>query len=110
MDIRFFETTPGRSPLRRYLDGLDNAARAKFAAIMKDLHAHGMRGEISWIRKIKAGLWEIKIGPHRILFTIVHHDTVVLLHAFRKQSRRLPAAETATAQSRLTRLLHSVRR
>lgn len=105
MQIRFFETAAGSSPVRRYLDRLDRMSLSKVDATLKDLRVHGMSGDMAWIKKIREKLWELKIGPHRILFSLIGADVAVLLHAYTKQGRRLPATELKTAQSRLNRLI-----
>lgn len=104
MRIRFFETAAGSSPVRRYLDRLDKVSLSKVDATLADLRVHGMSGDTAWIKKIRERIWELKSGPHRILFSLIGADVAVLLHAFTKQGRRLPATELKTAQSRLSRL------
>lgn len=104
MQIRFFETSRGRSPVRRYLDGLDARTLAKIHASLRHLEVLGISKAAVWLKKIDSELWELKSGSQRVIFTLLHDDTLVLLHAFAKQSRRIPLAEFTTARARLSRL------
>lgn len=104
MTIVFFATASGQMPVKRYLDKLDNRTLASMTAALHDLHAHGMSGASVDIRKLRVGLWELKVGPHRVIFTQLGPGQLVLLHAFRKQSQRTPTVELTTARSRLAHL------
>jgi phage-related protein len=107
MKLMFFATASGKMPVKRYLDKLDNRTLAPTTAALKDLHAHGMSGASVDIRKLDVGLWELKVGPHRVIFTQLGDSQLVLLHAFRKQTQRTPTVELKTARSRLAHLLRS---
>ncbi len=49
-------------------------------------------------------LWELRPGPNGI-FYFAHVDrTFVLLHGYRKQGRKAPAEEIATAEKRMAEL------
>lgn len=56
------------------------------------------------VRKIEPGLWEarstVSDGAVRILFT-VDGETMLLLHAFAKESRKTPLPDLAVARRRL---------
>ena len=108
MTIVFFETASGQMPVKRYLDNLDKRALASMTVALHGLHTQGMSGANIDIRKLRVGLWELKVGPHRVVFTQLDHGQIVLLHAFRKQSHRTPLVEITTARSRLTRLIRSM--
>ena len=104
MTIVFFATASGKMPVKRYLDKLDTRKLAPISAALHDLHAHGMSEASFDIRKLRVGLWELKVGPHRFIFTQLGNGQLVLLHAFRKQSQRTPSVELKTARSRLAHL------
>jgi phage-related protein len=59
------------------------------------------------IRKLEPGLWEVRShisrGIARVIFT-VGSQTMVLLHAFIKKSRKTPPGELNTARQRLVDL------
>ncbi|HEY0133906.1 MAG TPA: type II toxin-antitoxin system RelE/ParE family toxin [Nannocystis sp.] len=101
MKIRFFETNRGQAPVREYIDSLPTRDVAKIGAALSDIAEHGLRDALTQLRQIRGTLWEIKIQPHRIFYAVVEGDTLVLLHAYRKQSQRAPKNEIATALGRL---------
>ena len=107
MTIVFFTTASGQIPVKRYLDNLERRSLAAMTIALQDLQTQGMSGATVVIRKLRVGLWELKVGPHRVVFTQLDHGHLVLLHAFRKQSQRTPSVELTTARSRLARLLRS---
>ena len=47
---------------------------------------------------IRSGIHELRPGPHRLLF-FFHQDSVVICHAFRKKTNKVPAGEVALAIS-----------
>lgn len=107
MTIVFFTTASGQMPVRRYLDNLERRSLAAINVALNDLHTQGMSGATVDTRKLRVGLWELKVGLHRVVFTQLDHGQIVLLHAFRKQSQRTPLVELTTARSRLARFLRS---
>lgn len=56
-------------------------------------------------RQIDGKLWEIKVGSHRVFYVIIERDEMVLLHAYKKQGRRLPIKERDVAIRRMKELL-----
>lgn len=102
MKIEFFATGAGNFPVQRYLDKIDKAALAAIVVALKNLQSQGLSGEN--VRKLRERLWELKVGPQRVLFTLRDPEVLVLLHAFKKQSQRTRSVEIATALIRLTRL------
>lgn len=109
MKIMFFATASGNLPVKRYLDNLDKRTFATIIVALNSLQSQGMSGANVNVRKLRVGLWELKVGPQRILFTLTDPGSLVLLHAFPKQSQRTPSVELKTALSRLSHLLRSSR-
>ena len=107
MKIEFFTSRSGRQPVKRYLDKLENRTLAAIAVALDSLQSQGMSGANVNTRKLRDGLWELKVGPQRILFTLTEPGQLVLLHAFVKQSQRTPSVELTTALSRLSLILRS---
>ena len=50
-------------------------------------------------------LYELRPGPHRVLYFFFLKESVVLLHLFRKKSDRLPFSEKQVALNRMTDLI-----
>ena len=60
-------------------------------------------------RHIEGKLWEIKIkavsGGYRVFYVVIKKSTLVLLHAYKKQSQKAPEREIKTAMKRLKEVL-----
>ena len=100
MLIRFYTTVVGASPVQKYLRGLSDAEAAVVNATLKDLAINGLAGSTVALRPIKGKLWEIKAGAHRVFYVVLDGPTMVLLHAYRKQSQKAPKHELETAAER----------
>ena len=57
-------------------------------------------------RQIEHKLWEIKASRHRVFYVTTVGPTMVLLHAYKKQSRKAPRSEIDVARSRMHEVLH----
>lgn len=62
-------------------------------------------------RQIKGALWEIKISTQsaglRIFYVTVRGGTLVLLHAYKKQSQKAPGKEIDIADKRMLEVLNN---
>lgn len=92
-------------PVKDYLDALPHEQRAEVDAVLKDLQEHGLDAPLVSLRKIQGKLWEIRIGKTRIFYVMIEIDTMVLLHAYKKQSQQAPRHEIETALHRMRELL-----
>ena len=91
--------------MEKYLDGLERReAEQVFAAIL-DIEAHGLEGSTLHLRPIAGKLWELKVSAQRVFYVVVTGPELVLLHAYRKQSRKAPRGEIETAMRRLSEVL-----
>lgn len=54
--------------------------------------------------------YELRPGPHRVLYFFFLRDNAVLLHLFRKRTDRLPDEEKRVALSRMTDFIRRVER
>lgn len=105
--VRYFQDTEGSIPVAEYIASLDRAGRGAEAARMLsdiDLLAEiGMAGaqqmghSFSRLIDRELRLWELRPGNHRIAYAAVS-DELVLLHAWRKQTRRLDPRALQTAR------------
>jgi len=105
--VVFYRTQAGNEPVRDWLKALDRNDRKILGEDVKTAQ-YGWPLGMPLIRKLDAGLWEVRSqmteGIARVLFT-VDDQTMVLLHAFVKKTRKTPQAELRTARRRLARLL-----
>jgi phage-related protein len=100
--VLFYRTESGTEPVREWLKSMQEENRK---SIGEDIRAVQFKWPLGLplIRKIEAGLWEIrsrvKDGIVRIFFT-VREDRLILLHGFVKKSQATPQLELNIARER----------
>ena len=111
VDVALFTDGDGSEPVMAYIAALraagtqsDAAAITRtidllIAAKATELQSQRLARQIDSVNKI----WELRPGRHRVAFAVVD-GTWVLLHAWRKQTQKLDAAELRIAQRRLAAL------
>lgn len=102
--VLFYETERGEQPVRTYLDRVGRSGQVRdVAAIQRNLDLLVRFGarlpQLGKSRSLAGtgGLWELKVGPHRIAYGQVD-DTFVLLHAWRKQAASARQSDVARAK------------
>lgn len=100
----FYQSPPGREPVREWLKGLDPEARQGIGEDIKDV-------EFSWpigmplVRSLGRGIWEIRSTLSggriaRVLFC-VEEDGMLLLHGFIKKTQKTPVQDLELAVKRM---------
>lgn len=104
MIIKVYRTASGRSPAEDYLLRLSKPDRADVLETFKAIEKYGLSAPIS-MRQIRGKLWELRISQTRIFYVIIESDTMVLLHAYKKQAQKAPAREIETALQRMAEFI-----
>jgi phage-related protein len=111
MDVRFYDTVAGQEPARDYLRSLDEKQRllvgARIRRIQDDPTITNLRVAGYDVEIIGGSLWELRIGYHRIFYTVIHEagaPVMWLLHAAQKDTNKTPALDKAAAYGRLADL------
>ena len=103
-EVVFFETENGRQPVREFILELKKQDKKDLGADIRSVQM-GFPMGLPLVRKIAAGLWEIrstlKDGICRVFFTTTAGCNIVLLHAFTKKTNKTPLNELYTANERL---------
>jgi phage-related protein len=105
VEIRFYVTPAGNSPIERYLDGLEETERAIVADVFEELRVRGFSGTGFTSRQIDGKLWEIKVSRHRVFYVAISGPILVLLHVYKKQGQKAPRSEIDVAKSRMKEVL-----
>jgi phage-related protein len=92
-------------PVEGFLNDLPKQERAEVDAILEDLRDHGLAAPLVSMRQIQGKLWELRISRTRVFYVLHGPHTVVLLHAYKKQSQKAPRREIETALRRMKELL-----
>jgi len=88
-----------------YIDKLPKEQSAMIYAVLEDIKQYGLQAPLVSLRQIKGKLWEIKISQTRIFYVVIEGNTMVLLHAYKKQSQKAPQHEIETALNRMKDVL-----
>ena len=105
MQVFFYKTSSGRSPVTDELDALPVQASAHAYDILEGIERHGLNAPRVVFRQIEGKLWEIKVnlpgvGGYRIFYCIIEQDIMLLLHAYAKKSQKAPKKELELARKR----------
>jgi len=88
-----------------YMQSLAKPERARVLEALEQVERLGLDAVRVQFRQIEGKLWEVKIGSHRIFYVIIEKDEMVLVHAYKKQGRKLPVKERDVAIRRMKELL-----
>ena len=91
------------------IDALPPDMRAKLDHIVRMIEELGLRQvHEPYIKALRGKLWEIRIkgrdGIARAIYVTVKERRIVILHAFRKKTRKTPEAAIRIALSRMKEL------
>lgn len=107
MQIKFYQTTSGRSPVEEFISALSPDVQAKFADVLVMLGS-GEKLSMPLSRNLSSiyrGMHELRLkdeaGIYRFFYFIKSKDGIYFLHAFKKKSQELPQQEINLALKRL---------
>lgn len=101
MEIVFYEDLRGRRPVQEFIDQLSQRTELnQIAVYMRVLQEQGYRLQRPFAAPLGRGIYELRPGPHRILYGF-YKGTLVLLHALRKKTSRVPDHDIRLARKRL---------
>ncbi|OXM82945.1 type II toxin-antitoxin system RelE/ParE family toxin [Paenibacillus rigui] len=105
-----YEDDQGYSPFEKFYNELDEKARTDKSArgLIKKLNycigilsEGGTRAGEKFTKHIQGKLWELRPDDHRVFFFLWNGNHIVLLHSFRKETKKTPKAEIEKAQREL---------
>ena len=102
--ISFYEDCRGKSPVLDFIKGLDARDRAKINNTLRLLEEFGPELGMPHARRIKKGLWELRPGANRLFYFMQMKNRFVILHGYRKRSRKAPEKEIARALRYMNKL------
>lgn len=104
LEIEFFETENGNSPVEKYIRSLENERMDHVLYQIQRLAKNGVLNMPAGMIKSVQGIYYLRVrdrkGIHRIFFTIERGKILLLLHAFEKKDQKLKRADIEKAQSR----------
>lgn len=107
--IYFFETPSGKSPIKKFIDGLPRLDLARFLEVIEEIEAHGLNASRVIFKPLEGKLWEIKFNSpssgYRVLYVLLEKDMMIWLHVFSKKTQKTPKRELNLARKRLKEVL-----
>lgn len=109
-EIVFFRDEKGREPMTEYLTMLKSKAasnkdaRIKYRKIteyLEVLEKCGTRASEPYTKNIDSDIWELRPLDDRLLFAFWHDNHLVILHHFRKNTKKTPKREIDQAKRNL---------
>lgn len=107
-NIIFYEKGNGESEIWNFLEDLrkkastDKDARIQYkqaSLCIELLQANGTRLPNNITKHIDENIWELRPGNNRIFYFYCDEDYFVLLHCFRKKTRKTPRREIEKAKA-----------
>lgn len=105
MIIRLYRTSSGRCPVEDFISEIPKRDQADIFAVIEDIRGHGLNAPLVSMRQIRGKLWEIRISYTRIFYVVIHGNTMVLLHAYKKQGQKTPQHEIDIALRRMVEVI-----
>jgi phage-related protein len=105
VQVDFYETSSGRSPVHEYLKELEKPERARILSVLSLIQEHGFDVAKIYARHLEGKLWELRISSHRLFYSFTGKDQVMLLHAYKKQGQKIPLHEREVAMQRMKEIL-----
>ncbi len=104
-NIVYYSTVRGDIPVREFLDELPLKIRSKAQALITLLSEEGPNLPRPYADIVQGKIRELRIrfgsDNIRVLYCFVIKNYIVLLHAFRKKTDRIPQHELELAHSRM---------
>ena len=109
-EVIFYEDDRGRSSVKDFLAELDARAKtdkkakqllSKIALYIEVLEKLGTRSGLPYTKHIGNGIWELRPKDHRIFFFGWDGNKIVLLHTFRKETKKTPPQEIEKAEQEM---------
>lgn len=102
--VIYYLTQNNENPVFDFIESLEKRQKAKVFRIFQTIHIYGLEAVIPHIKKLtNTPLWEIRIlgkDNIRILYAIIHKDSMIVLHGFNKKKKKAPRKELDLALNR----------
>lgn len=103
--IEFYCTAYGVSPVREFLESLDDQTQARFIWAIEQLRIRNIHACAPLVKPIEGKLWELRRSSsgniYRLMYFFFTGQRIVFLHGFQKKTSKTPQREIETAQKRM---------
>src|SRR6266705_3298836 len=102
--VVFYREESGNSPVREFLNSLDETAQASVLVGIELLKNRNVTAREPLVRHLEGKLWELRresrTNIYRVIYFFFTGRRIVLLHGFQKKTQKTPRQELAIAQAR----------
>jgi len=102
--VVFYRDEHGGSPVREFLQSLDDEARASIGWAIEQLRVRNVRAGMPLVRHLEGDLWELRresrTNIYRLLYFFFRGRRIVFVHGFQKKTQQTPRREIAVARAR----------
>ncbi len=106
MRILRYATSGGKDLIMEYIDALPTEDRILGYIMIEDFETKGMEAfKYYETRVLKKPLYEIKINKNRYAYLLVDGETLVILHAFKKEKNKTEKPDLDLALKRMKSIL-----
>ncbi len=109
MQVSFYETARGKSPVTDFIDKQSKKEQAVLLAVIQNITQFSYKAKGCKFKHLENKLWEIKIktpnGGYRLLYVTLEHSVLFILHMFKKKSQKTPKKELDIAKKRAKEIL-----
>ncbi len=107
--IVFYREGSGRSPVREFLESLDETAQESLLVAVEMLRVRNVQAREPLVRHLEGKLWELRresrTNIYRVIYFFFVGRRIVLLHGFQKKTQKTPRQEIETALARYNRFI-----
>ena len=107
--IVFYREESGASPVREFLQELDDEAQASLGWAVEQLRIRNVQAREPLVRHLDGKLWELRRESRARIFRLIYFFAsgrrIVFVHGFQKKSPKTPRREIDTALARYRRFV-----
>jgi phage-related protein len=94
-NVYFFVDEKGGNPVRQFIETLADKEQAKITAYVSELKIQGHNLRRSLADYLGDGIYELRPKDNRVFYFFFLKDNVILLHAIRKKTNKIPKEDLA---------------
>jgi len=98
--LYFYVDERGNNPVKEFMENLPEKEKSKVHAYMAELREHSYNLRRPMADYLGNGLYELRPRDNRIFYFFFLRDEIVLLHAIRKRTDRIPEGDLSICQKR----------
>ena len=102
-NVIYYQSARGECYVKKFIDKQSSAVKGKYIGMVDFMVQYGPFLTSKYTKKIRKNLYELRItGKEQVrIFYTVQRREIILLHAFKKKTKKTPTKEIKTALSRL---------